>query len=69
MQICIDLASHILADKNGKTPETMADAFIQLNKMKLITDETATRLVKAVGFRNLAVHEYDKINYPRSFCF
>ncbi len=33
-----------------------------LSKNNIIRPELALRLKKAVGFRNIAVHEYDKIN-------
>lgn len=63
VQVSVDLASHLLAERNGRTPTTMAESFILLADEKIISMETANSLVKSVGLRNLLVHEYSKIDW------
>ena len=63
VQSCVDIALHVLASRTIAPPKTMAEAFTLLASEQLITDATATRMVKAVGFRNLAVHAYRKIDW------
>lgn len=57
------MASHILAQKNGRTPTTMAESFMLLAEEKIISEGVAQALVKSVGLRNLLVHEYSKIDW------
>ena len=63
IQICVDLASHIIADSNLPAPGNMSECFTQLQRLNLISDELAARMKKAVGFRNIAVHAYQEINW------
>ena len=44
-------------------PINMADSFEKLAMAKIITKETAERMKKAVGLRNILVHEYQKIDW------
>ncbi len=41
----------------------MSESFQKLSKAKIITPHTAERLQKAVSFRNIAVHEYQMIDW------
>jgi len=63
VQLCVDIASVILADKDTPPPQTMSDGFRLLADQGVISQEVARQLVKAVGFRNLAVHAYDQIDW------
>jgi uncharacterized protein YutE (UPF0331/DUF86 family) len=63
VQICVDLASHLIAESDMRAPESMSESFEQLRKLDLISDELAARMKKAVGFRNIAVHAYQEINW------
>ena len=63
VQLCVDLASHIIADSDLQAPGSMGESFEQLRRLKLIQDELAGRMKKAVGFRNVAVHAYQEINW------
>ena len=62
IQISIDIASHILSGGFSETAKTMAEVFGKLHEKKVIDDDTAYSLAKAVGFRNIAVHEYNTID-------
>lgn len=63
VQICVDIAAHIIAELDRKTPLTMADAFIDLQKADVVSMTTAKRLVKSVAFRNIAVRRYQEIDW------
>jgi len=63
VQICVDIAAHLIANSAVKAPETMGQSFDVLASMGVIELDLATRLKKSVGFRNLAVHNYDEINW------
>ncbi|MBP5706581.1 MAG: DUF86 domain-containing protein [Spirochaetales bacterium] len=67
IQICVDIAAHILADYPDIKSSVMSDTFYNLAELHIIPKELASRLAKAVGFRNLAVHEYKEIDYSQVF--
>jgi len=62
IQASIDLAAHIVADESWGIPRELRENFDILNSHGIISDGHATRLRKMVGFRNIAVHEYEVIN-------
>ncbi|MBO4321307.1 MAG: DUF86 domain-containing protein [Treponema sp.] len=62
VQLCVDVGNHILLDYNTQTPSTMADTFKYLAENLLISKENAEQLSHAVGFRNIAVHQYEDID-------
>jgi uncharacterized protein YutE (UPF0331/DUF86 family) len=41
----------------------MAESFDRLSEKKFIPNELGKNLNKAVGFRNLSVHAYDRIDW------
>ena len=63
VQICVDIAAHVIAESDAKAPDTMTDSFAELRKMEYIDQKTEERLRKAVGFRNVAVHAYKEIDW------
>ena len=63
VQICVDPASHIIAESDVPAPGSMGESFEQLRKLDMISDELAARMKKAAGFRNVAVPAYQEINW------
>ena len=63
VQICVDIATHIIADFNTPPPTSMAESFDRLKQLQIISEETSVRLKKAVGFRNVSIHEYQNIDW------
>ena len=63
VQACVDIAAYIVAESNIPAPATMVESFERLRDRGVITEETALRMKNAVGFRNVAVHEYQKIDW------
>ena len=43
--------------------DTMAAGFDELCRLDILPETVATRMKKAVGFRNIAVHAYRKIDW------
>ena len=67
VQISVDIAAHILSTKDISTPATMGETFTALSEVDVVSTELAERLRKAVGFRNISVHEYQKIDWEIVF--
>ncbi len=64
VQICVDIALHWIATVSRiPMPETMAESFRVLADQGAVPEPVARDLISAVGFRNLSVHAYDKINW------
>jgi uncharacterized protein YutE (UPF0331/DUF86 family) len=58
IEACVDVAQHICASEGWGPPRDNADAVRALGTHGVISRELADRLGKAVGFRNVLVHEY-----------
>lgn len=67
VQACVDIASHILSQREGPIPDTLAGAFEALCAIGLLDRPLADRMKKAVGFRNIAVHQYEAIDWRRVY--
>jgi uncharacterized protein YutE (UPF0331/DUF86 family) len=63
VQLCVDIANHWLADSAQPTPATMGQSFDLLARDGCIPEELADRLKKSVGFRNIAVHNYEDLDW------
>ena len=63
VQICVDIGAHLISETEYAPPDTMGQTFNVLNSAGLIGADLALRMKKAVGFRNIAVHNYDAINW------
>ncbi len=57
----IDIATHLVSAKGLPRPGTLKELFGALGKAKILPEETTEAMTKAVGFRNIAVHEYDDV--------
>ncbi|UNG20554.1 type VII toxin-antitoxin system HepT family RNase toxin [Stutzerimonas zhaodongensis] len=60
VQVCVDIAVHILSELKQPPPETMDKAFDMLAEDGFLDVALAQ---ESVGFRNLAVQNYDAINW------
>jgi len=61
-EACIDLAMHIVAQERLGLPQTSRDAFDILQSHSIIEEKIAYRLKAMVGFRNIAVHDYQTLS-------
>lgn len=53
----------MLADADLPAPASMSESFEQMCQLGLIPADLALRIKKAVGFRNVADHAYQQINW------
>ena len=62
IEICADVANHIIADKECRFPTSYADTFRVLAEEKVIEVEVCKIMVDMSRFRNIIVHHYNKID-------
>ncbi len=62
LEICADIANHIVSDEGLRAPTSYADTFAVLGEAGAIDTEIEQRLREMVKFRNILVHGYDKID-------
>lgn len=63
VQLCVDIAGHLVAFSDEAVPATMGETFAALQRIGVIDSVVADNLRKAVGFRNVAVHNYDEVDW------
>lgn len=63
VQLTVDIGSHIISTMNMPAPETMGQTFEILAQQNVLPANVADQLKKSVGFRNIAVHNYEAINW------
>lgn len=62
IQNCIDMAAHIVSEEGLGVPGSTNEIFYLLEDQGYIGFELTEKMVQSVGFRNLVVHEYGKID-------
>jgi uncharacterized protein YutE (UPF0331/DUF86 family) len=68
IRICeasIDIGLHIIKIFKLEIPQSAKHIFEILKNHKFISNETANIMANMVGFRNIAVHEYQEINLDK----
>ena len=63
VQLCVDVAAHILAERDEPVPDTMSALFERLKQAGVISKPLATRMQGAVGFRNIVIHAYRDVDW------
>ncbi len=63
VDMCVDIAEIVGTDQRLKSPEDGTDAILILGKENIIEEEFAKEFSRAVGFRNILVHQYVDIDY------
>lgn len=61
-ETAIDLAMYVVRQKGLGLPQESREAFALLEKAGLLPAELASRLQRMVGFHNVAIHEYARLN-------
>jgi uncharacterized protein YutE (UPF0331/DUF86 family) len=61
-QAAIDLAAHLVASEGLGVPQDLKENFRLLQGANVIAASLAARMQNMVGFRNIAVHEYEAID-------
>ena len=58
----IDLANYMIKKEQWGIPQSSGESFQSLANQAVITPELALSLQKMVGFRNIAIHEYQQLD-------
>jgi len=62
IEVCLDIANHIISDKGMRVPTGYADTFKVLSENRLIGKKLFETLEKMATFRNVVVHQYETID-------
>jgi uncharacterized protein YutE (UPF0331/DUF86 family) len=62
IQSAIDLATHIVASEGLGIPDTIRGNFVLLERAKIITKTLSKKMQSMVGFRNIAIHDYQALD-------
>jgi uncharacterized protein YutE (UPF0331/DUF86 family) len=63
-EAALDMGHHIIRRDRLGVPQSARDVFEILAQAKLIDQTLAESLKRMVGFRNIAVHDYQKLLMP-----
>jgi uncharacterized protein YutE (UPF0331/DUF86 family) len=61
-EAAIDLAMHLVRKHKLGIPQESRDAFALLERAQILTPDLSARLMRMVGFRDVAVHDYQALN-------
>jgi uncharacterized protein YutE (UPF0331/DUF86 family) len=67
IQNCIDMAAHIVSDEDLGVAGSTNELFYLLLDNDYLSLDITEKMVTAVGFRNLVVHEYDIVDLKRVY--
>ncbi len=62
VQLAIDMASYVVSSERLGTPKSLKDLFQLLENNQYIPHKISSKMQKMVGFRNIAVHDYQAID-------
>lgn len=62
IQTCIDVAAHIIKQRSMPIPKTLREYFSLLFDEGILSESLSANMCNMVGFRNIAVHEYEEIS-------
>jgi uncharacterized protein YutE (UPF0331/DUF86 family) len=67
IQSCIDIAAHIISDEELGVAGSTNEMLYILQENGYLSPELTEKMVAAVGFRNLIVHEYGNVDLKKVF--
>jgi uncharacterized protein YutE (UPF0331/DUF86 family) len=67
IQIVIDLACHIVAEKNLGSPKNYSECISLLIVNNFLKKDLGEKLIRMTGLRNLLIHEYGIIDIKKLF--
>jgi uncharacterized protein YutE (UPF0331/DUF86 family) len=62
VQLCADIAAHITTDERWLPAKSLAESFTRLEEHAVLLPNTAERLRRAVGLRNVVAHGYGSVD-------
>jgi len=63
-EACLDIGQILIRRHRLGVPQNSRDVFALLAQGRIIDTELAERLQRMVGFRNIAVHDYKRLQIP-----
>lgn len=69
IQACVDLAKHIATEDYGYEGDASAEAIGILRDNGVISDDVASVMIDAVGFRNILAHEYGDVDPEQVYSY
>ena len=62
IELCVDIANHIIADRGLRVPATYAEAFDVLGEAGLLDAARRDVMIRMSKFRNVIVHDYARVD-------
>lgn len=62
IEVCVDIANHVIADRGLRIPRTYAEAFEVLAGAGLLDAALREAMVRMTHFRNVIVHQYAEVD-------
>jgi len=62
IEVCVDLANHVIADRGLRVPATYAEAFEVLGEAGILSAAQQEAMVRIAKFRNVIVHDYARVD-------
>ena len=62
VEACVDVATHVIADRGLRVPATYSEAFEVLGEAGLLDGGLQATMVRMAKFRNVIVHEYTRVD-------
>ena len=62
LEICADIAGHIISDRGYRIPTSYVDTFRVLYEKDIFDKELFETMQRMVKFRNIVVHHYNKVD-------
>ena len=63
-EAAIDMAMHVVRRRRLGLPQDSREAFSMLGRAGLLPADSVVRMQAMVGFRNVAVHDYQRMSIP-----
>jgi uncharacterized protein YutE (UPF0331/DUF86 family) len=62
IQVCLDIAAHLVSALGLQKPTNRADLFLALANATILSKDLSLRLIQMSGFRNILAHEYQQVD-------
>jgi uncharacterized protein YutE (UPF0331/DUF86 family) len=62
IELCVDIANHVISDQQLPVPTSYANAFEVLNQAGLVSGDLTKTMVQMAKFRNILVHQYAEVD-------
>ena len=62
IETCVDIANHIISEKNMRVPVSYSDTFKVLLENHVVSSELFSTMEKMTKFRNIVVHQYEEVD-------